>query len=196
MTLGFCAFVQKFIDSRVAGKFAHSGECYKHAIFSLGLSEGWVEHPTLRRPSATTFGSPGASSSRHTPAPRKKSGAAKFFKNPWDMCKNTNDVAHQALVMSQDTRIRQNEFFASKNYPYPTPGQELNPVPMVNYVMPPLDDEMFQGYPMAFSTSRPSRTRTFAKDEIQEDEDEDEGEDEGQEDKDAADAESPPPPFV
>jgi hypothetical protein len=198
MTLGFCAFVQKFIDSRVAGKFAHSGERYKHALFSLGLSEGWVEHPTLRHPSATTFGSPNASSSRHTPAPRKKSGAAKFFKNMWDMCKNTNDVAHQALVMSQDTRTRQNEFFASKNYPYPPPGPDLNPVPMVNYVMLPLDDEMFQGYPMAFSSSRPSRTRTFAEEEIQEDEDEDEdeGEDEGHEDEYAADAKSPPPPFV
>jgi hypothetical protein len=106
------------------------------------------------------------------------------------MCKNTNDVAHQALVMSQDTRIHQNEFFASKNYPFPPPGPELNPVPMVNYVMPPLDDEMFQGYPMAFSSSRPSRTRTFAEEEIQEDEDE------GQEDEDSGDAESPPHPFA
>jgi hypothetical protein len=47
---------------------------------------------------------------------------------------------------------------------------------------------------MAFPSSRPSWTRTFAEDEIQEDEDE--GEDEGQEDEDAADAESPPPKFV
>jgi hypothetical protein len=98
--------------------------------------------------------------------------------------------------MSQDTRIRQNEFFASKNYAYPPPGMELNPVPMVNYVMPPLDDEMFQGYSMPLPSSRPSRTGTFTDDEIQEDEDEDEGEDEGQEDEDAGDAESPPPPFV
>jgi hypothetical protein len=94
--------------------------------------------------------------------------------------------------MSQDTRIRQNEFFASKNYPFPPPGPELNPMPMVNYVMPSLDDEMFQGYSMPLPSSRPSRTRTFADDEIQEDEDEDEG----QEDEDAGDTESPPPPFV
>jgi hypothetical protein len=189
MTPRFCAFVQKFIDSRVAGKFAHTGERYKHASFTLGLSEGWVEHPNIRRPSATSFGSPGASSSRHAFAPRKKSGATKFFKNLWDMCKNTNDVAHQALVMSQDTRIRQNEFFASKNYTYPPPGPELNPVPMVNYVMPPLDDEMFpQG------CSRPSQTRTFTDDEIHEDEYK--GEDEGEEEEDAEEAESPPPPFV
>jgi hypothetical protein len=112
------------------------------------------------------------------------------------MCKDTNDVAHQALVMSQDTRIRQNKFFASKNYPFPPPGPELNPVPMVNYVMPPLDDEMFQGYHMAFPSSRPSRTRTFAEDEIQEDEGADEGEDEGQEEEDVEDAESPPHSFA
>jgi hypothetical protein len=112
------------------------------------------------------------------------------------MCKNTNDVAHQALVMSQDTRIRQNEFFASKNYPFPPPSPELNPVPVVNFVMPPLDDEMFQGYSMAFPSSCPSRTRTFSKDEIQEDEGADEGEDEGQEEEDVEDAESPPHPFA
>jgi hypothetical protein len=61
--------------------------------------------------------------------------------NLWDMCKSTHDVAHQALVMSQDTRARQNEFFAAKNYPYPAPGAELNPVPYVNYVMPPINDD-------------------------------------------------------
>jgi hypothetical protein len=155
MTLGFCPFIQKFIDSRANVKFAHSGEHTKYALFTLGLSEGWLEHPRIRHPSAPTYGSLGPSSSHHTPAPHKKSGAAKFFKNLWDMCKNTNDVAHQALVMSQDTRIRQNEFFASKNYPFPPPGPELNPVPVVN-VMPPLDDEMFQGYSMAFPSSHPS----------------------------------------
>jgi hypothetical protein len=63
-----------------------------------------------------SHGTPLASSSRRAP-PCKKSGAAKFFKSLWDMCKSTHDVAHQALVMSQDTRTRQNEFFASKNYP-------------------------------------------------------------------------------
>jgi hypothetical protein len=96
--------------------------------------------------------------------------------------------------MSLDTRIRQNEFFASKNYAYPPPSLELNPVPMVNYVMPPLDDEMFQGYSMSLPSSRPSWTRTFTNDEIHEDEDE--GEDEGEEEEDAEGTESPPPPFV
>jgi hypothetical protein len=65
---------------------------------------------------------------------------------------------------------------------------------MVNYVMPPLDDEMFQGYSMAFPGSRPSRTRTFTDDEIHGDEDE--GGDEGEDEEDAEGAESPPHPFA
>jgi hypothetical protein len=111
-----------------------------------------------------------AFSSRHA-APCKKSWAPKFFKNLWDMCKPTHDVAHQALVMSQDTRTRQNEFFASKNYPYPAPGVELNLVPYVNYVMPPIDDEMFYGYtvPSSQGRSHTSRSWTLDDDEILED---------------------------
>jgi hypothetical protein len=98
-------------------------------------------------------------------------------------------------VISQDTRARQNEFFASKNYPYPALGPELNPMPYVNYVMPPLDDEMFYGYsvPSSQGRSHPSRTRNLDDDEIHEDEDE--GKDEGKE-EDAEDAKSPPHPFA
>jgi hypothetical protein len=202
MTPGYCAFVQKFIDSKVEPKFAHTGERHNHASFSIGLSAGWLEHPSIRHPTASTLGgSPMASSSRHRvhAAPRKKSGAAKFFKNLWDMCKSTNDVAHQALVMSQETRTRQNEFFASKNYAYPPPSAELNPPPYVNYVMPPIDDEMFFGYSVPSSQGCPRASRSWNLDdeEILEDEDgdEDEGEAEGK-DEDDADAESLPHPFA
>jgi hypothetical protein len=190
MTLGYCAFVQKFIDSKVDAKFAHTGECHKHTTFSLGLSDGWLDFPSICHPAEASHNSPMASSSRHV-TPRKKNGAAKFFKNLWDMCKYTHDVAHQALVMSQDTRARQNEFFASKNYPYLAPSPELNPVLYVNYVMPLIDDEMFYGYsiPSSQGRSRTSRTRNLDDDEIHEDEDEGEEED-------AEDVESPPHPFA
>jgi hypothetical protein len=109
MTPGYCAFVQKFIDLKVEPKFSHTRERHKHASFSIGLSEGWVEHPSIRHPTTSTLGgSPMASSSHHRvhAAHRKKSGPAKFFKNLWDMCKSTHDVAHQALVMSQETKTR------------------------------------------------------------------------------------------
>jgi hypothetical protein len=68
-------------------------------------------------------------------------------------------------------------------------------VPYVNYVMPPIDDEMFFGYSVPSSQGRPcaSRSRNLDDEEILEDEDE--GEAEG-EDKDDADAESPPHPFA
>jgi hypothetical protein len=104
-------------------------------------------------------------------------------------------VAHQVLVISQDTRARQNEFFASKNYSYLAPGAELNLVPYVNYVMPLIDDQMFYGYSMPSSQdcSRTSCTRNLDDDDIHEDEDE--GEDEGKE-EDEADAESTPHPFA
>jgi hypothetical protein len=67
----------------------------------------------------------------------------------------------------------------------------MNPVPYVNYVMPPIDDEMFYGYhmPSYQGRSRPPRTQVVGVDEINEEEDEDEGE-EGDEEG------SPPPPFV
>jgi hypothetical protein len=61
--------------------------------------------------------------------------------------------------------------------------------------MPPIDDDMFYGYPMPSTQvhSRPSCTRVLDDDEIHEDEEE--GEDEGEE-EDAEDLESPPCPFA
>jgi hypothetical protein len=128
-------------------------------MLSLGLSEGWVDVPEMHPTEGVSHSIPIASSSRSAPP----------FKNLWDMCKSTHDVAHQALVMSQDTRARQNEFFASKNYPFPPPGPEMNLVPFVNYEMPPVTDEMFYGYPIPLGGyTRPTRTRTFYEDEIHE----------------------------
>jgi hypothetical protein len=49
------------------------------------------------------------------------------------------------MEMSQETRMRQNEFLAARGSVVPPIGNELNPVPYVNYVMPPLDDDMFAG---------------------------------------------------
>jgi hypothetical protein len=59
----------------VESKFSHTGERHKHSTFSLGLSNGWMEHPSIRRPAEASHSSPMASSSRHA-TPRKKSGAA------------------------------------------------------------------------------------------------------------------------
>jgi hypothetical protein len=47
------------------------------------------------------------------------------------------------MEMSQETQRRQNEFLAARGSAVPPIGPELNPVSYVNYVMPPLDDDMF-----------------------------------------------------
>ncbi|KAK1684010.1 hypothetical protein QYE76_044858 [Lolium multiflorum] len=77
---------------------------------------------------------------------RPKHGAARFFSSMWQMCKNTNDVAHQSLALNQETRRRQNEFMATRNVPVPPPGPELAPVVAPQWEMPPITDEMIQNF--------------------------------------------------
>jgi hypothetical protein len=64
----------------------------------------------------------------------------------WEMCRSTYDVAHKSMEMSQETRRRQNDFLAARGSEVPPIGPELDPVPYVNYVMPPLDEDMFSGF--------------------------------------------------
>jgi hypothetical protein len=49
------------------------------------------------------------------------------------------------MEMSQETRKRQNDFLAARGSVVPPVGTELDPVSYVNFVMPPLDDDMFAG---------------------------------------------------
>jgi hypothetical protein len=49
------------------------------------------------------------------------------------------------MEMSQETRKRQNDFLAARGSVVPPVGTELDPVPYVNFFMPPLDDDMFAG---------------------------------------------------
>jgi hypothetical protein len=49
------------------------------------------------------------------------------------------------MEMSQETRKRQNDFLAARGSVVPPVGIELDPVLYVNFVMPPLDDDMFSG---------------------------------------------------
>jgi hypothetical protein len=49
------------------------------------------------------------------------------------------------MEMSQETRNRQNDLLAARGGTVPPIRTELDPVPYVNYVMPPLDDDMFTG---------------------------------------------------
>jgi hypothetical protein len=49
------------------------------------------------------------------------------------------------MEMSQETRKRQNDFKAARGGVVPPVGTKLDPVPYVNFVMPPLDDDMVVG---------------------------------------------------
>jgi hypothetical protein len=159
MTPNYCQFVQRLINkqprtptSQVRGQFVDM------ETFSVGFQGGFEEAPTLlrtrsRRPSMGAAdphrpSGSGTSRRRHHrhPRPSRKKGVAAFFKNLWEMCRSSYDVAHRSMEMSQETRRRQNEFLAARGGAVPPVGQELEPVPYVNYVMPPLDDDMFAGF--------------------------------------------------
>ena len=104
--------------------------------------------------------SEGQSKARHDPAAsssmRPKRGAARFFTILWQMCKNSNDVAHQDLALNQETRRRQNAFMAERNHPVPPPGPELEPVTAPNWEMPTLEDAMFQNFDFSMFAPRGS----------------------------------------
>ena len=136
------------------------------------------------------------SKERHDPAAsssssmRPKRGASRFLTSLWQMCRNTNDVAHQSLALNQETRRRQNEFMAARNHHVPPAGPEIEPVVAPTWEMPPINDAMFQNFDFslfAHGGAPPPRTRsahaphTAASGDDDEDneEDDDEDDDEG-----------------
>ncbi|XP_051199322.1 uncharacterized protein [Lolium perenne] len=132
---------------------------------------------------------------RHDPASssyarRPQHGVSRFFSSMWQMCKNTNDVAHQSLALNQETRRRQNEFMAARNVPVPPPGPELEPLHAPNWEMPPISDEMFQNFDPSLYTfgGPPPRPARVAADD---DADEDEGDEDEEEDDDGEGSYSP-----
>ncbi|KAK1627698.1 hypothetical protein QYE76_002013 [Lolium multiflorum] len=120
---------------------------------------------------------------------RPQHGVSRFFSSLWQMCKNTNDVAHQSLSLNQETRRRQNEFMATRNAPVPPPGPELEPVHAPNWEMPLLSDEMFQNFDPSLyfggPPPRPARAPHAADDDEEDEGDEDDnGDDDDGEDDD------------
>ncbi|KAK1617106.1 hypothetical protein QYE76_022623 [Lolium multiflorum] len=80
---------------------------------------------------------------------RPKHGASRFFSSLWQMCKNTNDVAHQSLSLNQETRRRQNEFMAARNHLVPPSGPDMEPVVAPAWEMPPITDEMLKNFDLS-----------------------------------------------
>jgi hypothetical protein len=178
MTPNYCQFVQRLINRRASTSLVR-GQFIDMDTFTVSLRGSFDEVPSLIRATAGghSMAAPdphrasgfGTSSRRHLQSSRKK-GLAAFFKNMWEICCSTYDVAHKSMEMSQETWRRQNDFLAARGSVVPPIGPELNPVPYVNYVMLPLDEDMFNGF------------EDFAPPFVPEDVDEDEGAHEDEDD--------------
>ncbi|KAK1652447.1 hypothetical protein QYE76_070252 [Lolium multiflorum] len=144
MTPNYAQYVQRLINYIVPAPLNTLDERVIMEPFKFPTQEGRPEVPSMmpsneRR--SKEHHDPAASSSYSR---RPKHGAARFFSSMWQMCKNTNDVAHQSLALNQETRRRQNEFMASRNAPVPPSGPEMEPVVAPQWEMPHLTDEMIQ----------------------------------------------------
>jgi hypothetical protein len=165
MTPNFTQYVQQLIDTIVPAPGNRVGQQMKMDPFKIPFRGELPEVPEMepQEPRTKARHDPAASSSSSL---RPQRGVARFFSNLWAMCKNTNDVAHQSLAMNQETRRRQNAFFAERNHPVPPIGPELDPVVAPAWEMPPLGDAMFQNFdpllyaPRAGASSSRTRFRT------------------------------------
>jgi hypothetical protein len=154
MTPNYCQFVQRLINRRASTSLVR-GQFIEMDTLLVSLRGSFEEVPSLITTRAGGSSkaaldphraSGSGTSSRHHLRSSRKKGLAAFFKNMWEMCRSTYDVAHKSMVMSRETRRRQNDFLATRGSVVPPIGLELDLVLYVNYVMPPLDEDMFNGF--------------------------------------------------
>ncbi|KAK1609655.1 hypothetical protein QYE76_033328 [Lolium multiflorum] len=101
MTPNYTQYVQRLINHIVPAPLNTRDERVIMAPFKFPAPEGRPEVPSMmpaneRR--SKEHHDPAASSSYSR---RPKHGAARFFSSMWQMCKNTNDVAHQSLALAK-----------------------------------------------------------------------------------------------
>ncbi|KAK1696091.1 hypothetical protein QYE76_012788 [Lolium multiflorum] len=147
MTPNYAQYVQRLINYIVPAPLNAIGEKVIMDAFKIPTQEATRPDvpsmmPTTERRSKERYDHDASSSYSRRP----KHGAARFFSSMWQMCKNTNDVAHQSLALNQETRRRQNEFMATRNVTVPPPGPELAPVAAPQWEMPSITDEMIQNF--------------------------------------------------
>ena len=192
MTPNFAQYVQQLINTVVPTPHNKKDQLIKMEPFKIPQQGNKLEIPEM-------MPSERRSKERHDPAAsssssmRPKRGASRFLTSLWQMCRNTNDVAHQSLALNQETRRRQNEFMAARNHPVPPAGPEIEPVVAPTWEMPPINDAMFQNFDLslfAHGGAPPPRTRSAHaphtaasgdddEDNEEDDEDDDEDDDEG-----------------
>jgi hypothetical protein len=148
MTLNFAQYIQQLINAVVPSPNNKKDQLIKMAPFKILQSGTFVDIPEMMPPERR-------SKERHDPAAsssssmRPKRGASRFLASLWQMCRNTNDVAHQSLALNQETRRRQNEIMAARNHHVPPAGPELELVVAPTWEMPPLEDAMFQKFDLS-----------------------------------------------
>ncbi|KAK1645846.1 hypothetical protein QYE76_063651 [Lolium multiflorum] len=187
LTPNLAQYVQLLINKVVPAPLNTQGERVRMEAFKVPAQGDRPDVPEMmpsERRSKERHDHASSSSSR-----RPQHGVSRFFSSLWQMCKNTNDVAHQSLSLNQETRRRQNEFMATRNVPVPPPGPELEPVHAPNWEMPLLSDEMFQNFdPSLYFGGPPPRSARAppadANDEEDEGDEDDNGEDDDEEDDD------------
>ncbi|KAK1677131.1 hypothetical protein QYE76_037979 [Lolium multiflorum] len=170
MTPNFAQYVQQLINTVVPSPYNKKDEVVKMDPFKIPQQGHKLDIPEMMPSERRTKErhDPAASSSSSSSMCPKR-GASRFLASLWQMCRNTNDVAHQSLALNQETRRRQNEFMAARNHPVPPPGPELEPVVAPTWAMPPIDDNMFQNFDLSLFArggsshgAPPPRTRSRA----------------------------------
>ncbi|KAK1602959.1 hypothetical protein QYE76_027159, partial [Lolium multiflorum] len=144
MTPNYAQYIQLLINKVVPAPLNTHGQRVKMEAFKVPVQGDRPDVPDMTPPERRSKESHDPTSSRFTQRPQH--GISRFFSSMWQMCKNSNDVAHQSLAMTQETRRRQNEYMATRNITFPPPGPELEPVHAPNWEMPPLTDQMFQNF--------------------------------------------------
>ncbi|KAK1652756.1 hypothetical protein QYE76_070561 [Lolium multiflorum] len=172
MTPNYAQYIQLLINKVVPAPLNTHGQRVKMEAFKVPAQGDRPDVPDMTPPERRSKESHDPTSSRFTRRPQH--GISRFFSSMWQMCKNSNDVAHQSLAMTQETRRRQNEYMATRNITFPPPGPELEPVHAPNWEMPPLTDQMFQNFDptwYGFGGPPPQPARVPTDDEDEEDED-------------------------
>ncbi|KAK1684801.1 hypothetical protein QYE76_045649 [Lolium multiflorum] len=131
MTPNYAQYIQLLINKVVPAPLNTQGERVKMEAFKVPAQGDRPDVPDMTPPERRSKERHDPTSSSYTRRPHH--GISRFFSSMWQMCKNTNDVAHQSLAMNQETRRRQNEFMATRNVTVPPPGPELEPVHAPNW---------------------------------------------------------------
>ncbi|KAK1601292.1 hypothetical protein QYE76_018137, partial [Lolium multiflorum] len=179
MTPNYAQYIQLLINKVVPAPLNTEGERVKMEAFKVPIQGDKPDIPSMMPSERRTKERHDPASSSHSRRPHH--GASRFFSSLWQMCKNTNDVAHQSLALNQETRRRQNEFMATRNAPVPPPGPEMEPVHAPTWEMPSITDEMFQNFDLSMyaHSGLPPHTAHSGHRNDDDDDEEDEGDDDG-----------------